>query len=161
MTAGMADMTIWMVDWRQRPAMLELTSRSDSLPDSVANDPVSEADRPMVCPSRMPLTDSDSWTMEESTASWRCRSRVMRRRSVPTRRLTQTNKGIMISEATVSRQSRTTIAMTVAVTVVALDTSVVAVVVTVACMPPMSLAMRDCTSPVRVRVKKASDMRCR
>lgn len=52
-------------------------------------------------------------------------------------------------------------AMTVATTVVRLDTSVVAVVVTVACMPPMSLAIRDCTSPVRVRVKKASDMRCR
>ena len=112
-------------------------------------------------PSRMPLTDSDSWTIEEITASWRCRSRVMRRRSVPTRRLTQTNTGIMTSEAIVSRQSRTIIAMIVATTVVRLDTSVVAVVVTVACMPPMSLAMRDCTSPVRVLVKKASDMRCR
>ena len=46
-------------------------------------------------------------------------------------------------------------------TVVRFETSAVAVVVTVACMPPMSLAMRDCTSPVRVLVKKASDMRCR
>jgi len=53
------------------------------------------------------------------------------------------------------------IAMTVATTVVRLDTSEVAVVVTVACMPPMSLAMRDCTSPVRVLVKNASDMRCK
>ena len=60
-----------------------------------------------------------------------------------------------------SRQSRATIATTVAITVVRLETSEVAVEVTVACMPPMSLAMRDCTSPVRVRVKKASDMRCR
>src|SRR5690242_18573491 len=132
MTAGMADMTIWIVDWRQRPAMLELTSRSDSLPDSAANQPVSEADRPMVWPSRMPLTDSDSWTIEDSTASWRWRSRVMRRRSVPTRRLTQTKNGSMASEAIVSRQSRTVIAMTVATTVVRLDTSAVAVVVTVA-----------------------------
>ena len=161
MTAGMADMTIWIVDWRQRPAMLELTSRSDSLPDSAANELDSEAERPIVWPSRMPLTDSDSWTIEDSTASWRCRSRVMRRRSVPTRRLTQTKKGSMTSEAIVSRQSRTVIAMTVAITVVRLDTSEVAVVVTVACMPPMSLAMRDCTSPVRVLVKNASDMRCR
>src|ERR1700756_661722 len=115
MTAGMADMTIWIVDWRQRPAMLELTSRSDSLPDSAANLPASEADRPMVWPRRMPLTDSDSWTIEESVASWRCLSLVMRRRSVPTRRLTHTNTGIMTSEAMVSLQSRTTIAMTVAV----------------------------------------------
>jgi hypothetical protein len=150
MTAGIADMTIWMVDCRQRPAMFELTSRSDSLPDSIAKDEASEAERPMVRPSRIPLTDSDSCTIEESNASWRCLSLVMPRRSLPTRRLTHTNTGSVSSEAIVSRQSRTAIAMTVAVTVVRLDTSVVAVVVTVACMPPMSLAMRDCTSPVRV-----------
>src|SRR6201996_6216426 len=125
MTAGMADMTIWMVDWRQRPAMLELTSRSDSLPDSPENELASEAERPMVWPSRTPLTDSDSCTMDDSTASWRWRSRVMRRRSVPTRRLTQTKNGSIPSEAMVSRQSSTTIATTVAITVVALDTSVV------------------------------------
>ncbi len=161
MTAGMADMTIWMVDCRQRPAMLERTSRSESFSDSVEKEPASEAERPMVWPSRMPLTDSDSCTIEEIAASWRCLSLVMPRRSLPTRRLTQTNTGSMSSEAMVSRQSRTAIAMIVATTVVRLDTSVVAVVVTVACMPPMSLAMRDCTSPVRVLVKKASDMRCR
>ena len=37
----------------------------------------------------------------------------------------------------------------------------VAVFVTTLCTPPMSFEMRDCTSPVRVRVKKASDSRCR
>ncbi len=37
----------------------------------------------------------------------------------------------------------------------------VAVEVTTASMPPMSFWMRDCTSPVRVRVKKAIDCRCR
>jgi hypothetical protein len=37
----------------------------------------------------------------------------------------------------------------------------VAVVVTTVSTPPMSLEMRDCTSPVRVRVKKASESRCR
>ena len=46
-------------------------------------------------------------------------------------------------------------------TVVAFEATDVAVVVTTLSMPPMSLAMRDWTSPVRVRVKKASDMRCR
>src|SRR5580698_3714466 len=124
MTAGMADMTIWMVDCRQRPAMFELTSRSDSLPDSPENEVASEAERPIVWPSRMPLTDRDSCTIEEITASWRCRSLVMRRRSVPTRRLTQTNAGIMISDAIVRRQSRTIMAMMVAITVVRLDTNV-------------------------------------
>ncbi len=161
MTAGMADMTIWIVDWRQRPAMLALTSRSDKVADSAEKLPASEADRPMEWPSRMPLTDSDSWTMDDSVASWRWRARVMRRRSVPTLRLIQTKNGSITSEAMVSRQSSTTMATVVATTVVRLDTSEVAVVVTVACMPPMSLAMRDWTSPVLVRVKKASDMRCR
>ena len=41
------------------------------------------------------------------------------------------------------------------------DAIEVAVEVTTDCMPPMSLVMRDCTSPVRVRVKKAIDWRCR
>ena len=35
----------------------------------------------------------------------------------------------------------------------------VAVEVTTFCMPPMSLVIRDCTSPVRVRVKKVRDWR--
>ncbi len=50
-------------------------------------------------------------------------------------------------------------ATTVATTLVRLETREVAVEVTVACMPPMSLAIRDWTSPVRVRVKNASGMR--
>ena len=51
------------------------------------------------------------------------------------------------------------IATTVASTVVVFETIEVAVFVTTLSMPPMSLAMRDCTSPVRVRVKNASDRR--
>ena len=154
-------MTIWIVDWRQRPAMFEATSRADSLSDSAAKDSDRDWERPIVWPSMMPLTDSDSCTIEVIVESTRCRSRVMRRRSVPTRRLTHTKTGSMTSDAIVRRQSRTAMAMSAAMTVVALDTSDVAVVVTVACMPPMSLAMRDWTSPVRVLVKKASDMRWR
>ena len=49
----------------------------------------------------------------------------------------------------------------VATTVVRFEASEVAVEVTTVCMPPMSLVIRDWTSPVRVRVKKASDWRCR
>jgi hypothetical protein len=46
-------------------------------------------------------------------------------------------------------------------TVVTFEAIDVAVVVTTLSNPPMSLAIRDCTSPVRVRVKNASDMFCR
>ena len=49
----------------------------------------------------------------------------------------------------------------VAATVVTFDAIDVAVFVTTFCTPPMSFEIRDCTSPVRVRVKKASDSRCR
>ena len=49
----------------------------------------------------------------------------------------------------------------VATTVVTLDAIEVAVFVTTFCTPPMSFEIRDCTSPVRVRVKNASDRRCR
>jgi len=49
----------------------------------------------------------------------------------------------------------------VAITVVTLCVMLVAVFVTTFCTPPMSLLIRDCTSPVRVRVKNASDRRCR
>ena len=46
-------------------------------------------------------------------------------------------------------------ATAVATAVVRLEAIEVAVEVTTDCMPPMSLVIRDCTSPVRVRVKKA------
>ncbi len=36
-----------------------------------------------------------------------------------------------------------------------------AVLVTTLSTPPMSLAIRDCSSPARVRVKNRNDMRCR
>lgn len=114
----------------------------------------------MVRPSRMPLTDSDSVTVAAITAICFCRSVVIFLRSRPTRRLIQTNTGSSRSDTIVSRQSRATMATTVAMTAVRLETKEVAVEVTVACIPPMSLAIRDWTSPVRVRVKKASGIRC-
>ena len=51
--------------------------------------------------------------------------------------------------------------MTVASTVVTFESTEVAVDVTTFSMPPMSFAMRLCTSPVRVRVKNASERRWR
>ena len=49
----------------------------------------------------------------------------------------------------------------VATTVVTFEAIEVAVFVTTFWTPPMSFEIRDCTSPVRVRVKKASESRCR
>jgi hypothetical protein len=89
------------------------------------------------------------------------RSPVMRLRSRPTRRVIHTNSGRTASENAARRQSSATMATIVAVTVVTFETIDVAVLVTTFCTPPMSLAIRDCTSPVRVRVKNASDRRCR
>jgi hypothetical protein len=91
----------------------------------------------------------------------RCRSVVMRRRTFPTRRVSRTNRGMSASEKTARRQSRRNIATTAAITVVTFETIDVAVEVTTPSTPPMSFAIRDCTSPVRVRVKKASESRCR
>ena len=86
---------------------------------------------------------------------------AIRRRWSPTRRASSTKNGVSASEKSASRQSSSSIATTVASTVVTLDTIDVAVEVTTFCTPPMSLAIRDWISPVRVRVKKASESRCR
>src|SRR5450755_3726878 len=69
--------------------------------------------------------------------------------------------GITTSEMSDSRQDRATMATAVATAVVRLAAMEVAVEVTTDSMPPMSLVMRDWTSPVRVRVKNAMDCRCR
>ena len=65
------------------------------------------------------------------------------------------------SEMSDSRHERATMATAEATTVVRLEAMEVAVDVTTDSMPPMSLVMRDWTSPVRVRVKNAIDWRCR
>ena len=117
--------------------------------------------RPIVLPSMIPETDSDSLTSADRSARRFWRSVVIRRRTCPTRRVRYTNAGTKISDSAASRQSSSTIATSVAITVVTFCAIEVAVVVTTLSMPPMSLAMRDWTSPVRVRVKNASDIRCR
>ncbi len=129
--------------------------------DSVVKRWARSRPRPIVLPSMIPDTDSDSDTSADRSASRRWRSVVIRRRICPTRRVSSTNAGTNTSEIAASRQSSSTIATIVAITVVAFWAIEVAVVVTTLSMPPMSLAIRDCTSPVRVRVKNASDIRCR
>ena len=91
--------------------------------------------------------------------SWRLA--VSARRARPTRCVSSTNSGSRASEKTASRQSSRNIATTEAMTVVDVRDDRVAVEVTTFWTPPMSFAIRDCTSPVRVRVKKASESRCR
>ena len=95
------------------------------------------------------------------SASSRCWSAVISRRIRATRRLSQIAGGSTTSEISASRHDSATIAMAVATVVVRFEAIEVAVEVTTDCMPPMSLVMRDCTSPVRVRVKKPTDWRCR
>ena len=152
---------VWIEAITQRPAMRERTSRSASRSDSPSKRSASSAPRPMVLPSRMPDTLSDSCTSEEMSAIALCRVAVIRRRWAPTRRASAVKNGSRPSENTARRQSSRNIATTVAATVVTLETIEVAVLVTTDCTPPMSLAMRDWISPVRVRVKKASESRCR
>ena len=93
------------------------------------------------------------------SASCPWRSAVIRRRSAPTRRVSQTKKGSSPSANSARRQSSRNIATPAASTVVTLETIEVAVLVTTLCTPPMSFAIRDWISPVRVRVKKASERR--
>ncbi len=54
--------------------------------------------RPIVLPSMIPDTDSDSATSAEMSARRRCCSLVILRRSFPTRRVSHTNSGTKISE---------------------------------------------------------------
>ena len=64
----------------------------------------------------------------------------------------------MPSDSTVSRQSMKSIATTVLMTMTRLVTTLLAVSVTTAWMPPTSFARRLWISPVRVSVKKRSGM---
>ena len=61
----------------------------------------------------------------------------------------------------VSTGLRMNIAMTVLTTVDMLETTLVAVSVTTPCTPPTSFESRDWISPVRVEVKKRSDILCK
>ena len=146
---------------RQRPAIRERTSRSASSPDSCSKRWASSAERPIVLPSRIPETERDSSTSADMSAIWVWRTLVIRRRSLPTRRVSQTKKGRRPSEKTASRQSSRNIAAVAASTVVTFETIEVAVDVTTFWTPPMSFAIRDWISPVRVRVKNESESRWR
>jgi hypothetical protein len=109
----------------------------------------------------MPETESDSWTRLEMSASDSWVVFAILRRSFPTLRVRYAKSGISANANSASCQLRSNMPTIVATTVVALEAIDVAVLVTTFCTPPMSFEMRDCTSPVRVRVKNASERRCR
>ena len=109
----------------------------------------------------IPETESDSCTRLEMSASVSCVVFAILRRSLPTRRVSRTKTGISANANSASCQLSRSMPTIVAATVVTLETIDVAVFVTTLCTPPMSFEMRDCTSPVRVRVKNASESRCR
>ncbi len=157
----MIEKLVWIEAITQRPAIRCLTSRSARRSDSPSKRSASSSPRPIVFPSRIPLTESDSCTMLEMSASDSCVVFAIRRRSFPTRRVSTANNGISANANSASCQLRTSMPIIVATTVVTLEVMFVAVLVTTFWTPPMSLLIRDCTSPVRVRVKKASERRCR
>ena len=152
---------VWIAAIIQRPVIRLRTSRPASRSDSVSKRTARSAARPIVLPSRIPETESDSWTIDDTSASDAWRSAATFLRCSPTRFVSQTKSGSSASANAARRQSSSTIATTVASTVVTFERTDVAVDVTTFSIPPMSFAIRLCTSPVRVRVKKASESRCR
>ena len=152
---------VWIDAITQRPAIRWRTSRSASRSESASKRSASSFVRPIVFPSRIPETESDSCTRLEMSASVSCVVFAIRRRSLPTRRVSSTKNGISANANSASSQFRTSMPTIVAATVVTFEAIDVAVFVTTLCTPPMSFEIRDCTSPVRVRVKNASDRRCR
>ena len=84
---------VWIAAIIQRPAIRERTSRSARFSDSRSKRSASSAPRPIVLPSRMPLTDSDSCTSEEMSAIAPCLTVVILRRWAPTRRASSTKNG--------------------------------------------------------------------
>lgn len=161
MNAGTAANTTLIEAIGQRPASSLRSSRSTRRAEEAVNRSISAGAVPSVLASCTPLIDRPSSTVTLRSASSRWRRAVTSRRSRATRRVSHTAGGRMSSETRDSRQESATMATTVATTVVRLAAIDVAVEVTTDCMPPMSLVIRDCTSPVRVRVKKFSDWRCR
>ena len=146
---------------RQRPASWARISRSTSSPDVSPKRADSTGPLPTVLPSSTPLTDKPSSIWVCMSAIRACCRLVICRRILATRRVSQMDGGSTIRVSSESRQLSATIAIAVPTTVVTFAAIEVAVEVTTACMPPMSLVSRDCTSPPRVRVKKPSDWRCR
>ena len=84
---------IWIEAIIQRPVIRLRTSRSASRLDSPSKRSARSSVRPIVFPSRIPETESDSCTIDDTSASDACRSAVTFLRCAPTRFVSQTNSG--------------------------------------------------------------------
>ena len=91
---------IWIAAIIQRPVIRLRTSRSARRRDSVENRSARSSERPIVLPSRIPETESDSCTIDETSASDTCRSAVTFLRWSPTRFVSQTKSGSRIRAKT-------------------------------------------------------------
>ena len=118
---------IWIDCISQRPVIRLRTSRSASRFDSPSNRSASSAERPIVLPSRIPETESDSCTSEDMSAIDSWRFVAILRRAAPTLRVITTKIGISASAITASCHESRNIATTVAMTVVIVDMIEVAV----------------------------------
>ncbi len=111
--------------------------------------------------SSTPETDNVSSVMADSSASDSCVDFEIRRRTRPTRQVRYTNTGTTPSDSRVSCHDSATMAIAVLRTVTVLERTDEAVFVTTFWTPPTSFCSRDWSSPVRVAVKKRSDIACR
>lgn len=144
----------------QRPASAASRSSAAISFDSAAKRWRMSRSLPIVFASSTPVTERDSSTSVVSRAIRQVRPRASARRLVPSRSVNSRNSGTTTSESRASCQSITTSATAMATVVVPFCTTDPAVVVITLSTPPMSLNTRDSTSPVFVRVKKPSDIRC-
>lgn len=145
----------------QRPASADSRSRREISRESSAKRSRSARSLPIVLVSRTPATDSDSSTSVVSRASRVWRPRASDRRLLPRRNVNSRNSGTTMRPMIASCQSSTNSTTATATVVTPLLTTEFTVVLTTLSTPPTSLNTRERTSPVRVWVKNARDIRCR
>jgi hypothetical protein len=128
--AGMTAKVVWIDAITQRPAIRCRTSRSARRSESDSKRSASSDVRPIVLPSMIPETESDSCTRLEMSASVSCVVLAIRRRSLPTRRVSTTKMGMSANANSASCQLSRSMPIIVAATVVTFDAIDVAVLVT-------------------------------
>src|SRR5438876_9960217 len=105
---------VWIAAITQRPAIRWRTSSADRRSESASKRSASSFPRPIVFPSRIPETESDSCTRLEMSASVSCVVFAIRRRSLPTRRVSTAKSGMSANAKSASFQLRTSMPTVVA-----------------------------------------------
>ena len=109
----------------------------------------------------MPETDSVSWVMAVTSAAAFWASAATLRLRSPTMPESMKKNGTVATDTRASCHESTVMATSVLMTMTTLERTLESVLVTTFWMPPTSLAILDCISPVRVPVKKPKESRCR